>query len=212
MSRNLLSEQSSISVYSPSGKFATGESITIKVYKNGSLEPLTTDVCTEILTTGVYSWSFDNLDVAMDDLSECYWIMSRTLPTVATYSPEKPDVFGGWVELLTSLPQALTPANMCRITTNLSRIDGTCTSQPGTVQQDNNGNTINLSTFYSDGSRYFELGNYKPSYDELTGVTYWLVPRLSTVDVNLLVYGVTKTKVLVPDASTIDLKVWLDSL
>jgi hypothetical protein len=117
--------------------------------------------------------------------------------------------FGGWVE---SVPQALIPANICRITTNLSDIDGSCNTSPNVLSGTTKKNEFELKTEFNDGTRYFELGTYKPSYDELTGVAYWLIPRLATIDVSVSSFGVSKTGALVPDISTIDLKTWLDSL
>ena len=101
---------------------------------------------------------------------------------------------------------------MCRIPTWLWRIDISCSSERGIVSRDNNGNTIDLKDSYSDGSRYFELGSYKPSYDEASGGTYWLIPQGSTVDVNIQAYGISKKSAVVPAISTTDLKTWLESL
>lgn len=211
MSRHLLSEYASIKAYSSIGVFANLDTVAINVYKNGSLEPLDSAVCLEISATGIFTWSFANLTAAPDDLSEYYWVMSDI--TTKKESSKEIVYFGGYPELLLSLPQALDPANICRITTQLYEADGSCIVDPNTfADQSINENSIELKTSFNDGTRYFKLGKFAPSYDESTGAAFWLVPRLSTVDVKLTSFGVTKTSALVPDQSTIDLKTWLDSI
>lgn len=211
MTRNLLSEVSSLKVYSSIGTFANGDTMSIAVYKDGSSTPetLTTGTLTEIGSTGIFYWNFSDLATAPTALSQYYWVMSDT----TTKTESGIETFGGWPELLNSLPQALDPANVCRITTQLYEADGSCIVDPNTfADQSINANYIELKTSFHDGSRYFKLGKFAPSYDESTGAAFWLVPRLSTVDVTLVSFGVAKTSALVPDVSTIDLKTWLDSL
>lgn len=211
MSRNLLSESTSIKAFSPIGVFANGDTMSIAIYKDGSsvAEVLTAGTLTEIGSLGVFWWPFSDLVTAPTALSSYYWIMSDNTVKVASGV----ELFGGYPELLLSLPQALDPANICRITTQLYEADGSCIVDPNTfADQSINENSIELKTEFNDGTRYFKLGKFAPSYDESTGAAFWLVPRLSTVDVKLTSFGVSKTGAIVPDVSTIDLKTWLDSL
>ncbi|MCK5609447.1 hypothetical protein KAR91_46670 [Candidatus Pacearchaeota archaeon] len=210
MSRNLVSEFSSLKVYSKISEFANGDTVTIQVFKDESSTPeaITTPACTQISTTGIYFFSMVGLDSQPTGttLTQYNWIMSDT----TTKKSSGQLVIGGWPE---SVPQALTPSSTCRITTPLYEADGSCVVDPNTfANQSTDENSIELKTVFNDGTRYFKLGKYSPSYSELTGEAFWLVPRLSTVDVKLTSFGVTKTSALVPDVSTIDLKTWLDSL
>jgi hypothetical protein len=208
MSRNLLSEISSLKVYSSIGTFANGDTMSIDVYKDGSSVPetLTTGTLTQIGTTGIYFWPFSDLASSPTALTEYKWVMSDA----TTKTESGVERFGGWVELLTT---ALPATDICRITTSLFEVDGICSIEANVLSdQTSNANHIELKTQYHDGSRYFKLGKYAPNYDRANDLVYWDFPQGSTVDVNLSSFGVTHTNAEIPAVSTVDLKVWLDSL
>lgn len=209
MDRILLSEFGSLNVYSEFGVFADGDTITAKAYKNGSSTPesQTTGTVTQISNTGVFYYDLSDLVNQPTALSEYYWTM-----TDATTKKDSGLIrVGGWVELLNSLPQALDPANICRITTQLYEADGSCIVDPNTfANQSVNANYIELKTTFHDGSRYFKFGQFAPSYDESTGNAFWLLPREATVDVKLSSFGISETGVTVPDLSTQTLYDWLN--
>jgi len=207
MSRNLLSEISGIKAYSKQGVFATGQTITIEVYKNGILKTLTSNACAEIGSTGIYTWGYSDLDTSPTALSEFFWIMTNSVGPVK-YSPEKPDTFGGYPELLNSLPQALDAADECRVTVNLYKIGGGIDPIRPEVLFDSTGGKINeieLLAKYHDGNRYFALEKIKPSYSQDVAEAFWILPRNSTVNVTLASFGIEKTTVTIPDQTTISL-------
>lgn len=206
--RYLLGEASSKKVYSTVGTFADGDTMSINVYKDGSSTPeaLTAGTLTQIGTTGVYYWSFFDLVTAPTAYSEYYWIMSDD----TTKKESGLATFGGWPELLLSLPANLQAADSCRITTSLYEGDGSCKIEPSLLSDPNKDNYIYLKTSYWDGTRYYELGKYKPSYDQLTGQAYFILPQGATVDVKLESFGINETSQTVPSSSTSDLYTWLN--
>ena len=210
MSRNLLSEISSLKVFSSVGVFANGDTMTILVYKDGSSTPetLTAGTLTEIGSLGIFWWPFSDLATAPTALAQYYW----TMQDATTKTESGIETFGGYPELLLSVPQALTPADTCRITTSLFEANGECVINPKVFSDPTIQNDMELKTQYHDGSRYFQVDTFKPSYDSLTGVAYWVLPQGSTVDVTLKSFNIVKTGAVIPSVSTVDLKTWLDSL
>lgn len=199
--RHLLSEASTIKVYSTIGVFANGDNMSINVYKDGSstAEILTTGTLTQIGTTGIYYWEFSDLVTAPTALSEYAWVMQDD--TVKVQSGV--ERFGGWPELLTT---ALPAASICRITTSLFEVDGVCSVDADVLaNQSTKANYIELETTYSDGSRYYKVGKYAPNYDRANNLVYWDFPQGATVNIKLTDFGISEKSVLVPSQSTIDL-------
>ncbi len=203
MTRNLLSEASSVKVYSPIGVFANGDTMTIEVYKDGSstAESLTTGTLTEIGSLGVFYWEFSDLVDAPTEYSEYYWLMSDS----TTKESSGVEIFGGWTELLNSLPQAMDDADICRITLDMSDVDGESPIEIADLYSETASNYIELKTTYYADSRYFKLGVHKPSYDQSLGHAYWKMPQGSTVDVKVDLIGVSQTNIDIPSQSTISL-------
>lgn len=205
MSRNLLSEYASIKAYSSIGIFANLDTVTINVYKNGSLEPLDSAACVEISATGIFTWSFANLTTAPDDLSEYYWIMSDT--TTKEESSRELVYFGGWVENV----NLLGPADTCKITVNLSESDGIGAIDIDTLMTDNNGNTMEIAATYFANDSYFKVGEkMKPSYDFLSNSAYWIFPQGASVNIDLQTFKVTEKAKTVPAQDEISLNDWLN--
>ncbi len=201
MSRYLLSELESANVYSSQDTFATGDTVTIVIYNNGTLETLTSNACTEIGTTGNFLFSLSNITTQPETYSELYWIMSSTAQDESGLL-----VAGGWTELLNSLPQALDAADECRVTVNLYKIGGGINPiNPETLFDITKTNHIELLAKYYDGSRYFKLEEIKPSYSDDTATASWVLPQGASVNIQLDSFGITKTTVTIPSQSTIDL-------
>lgn len=201
MSRYLLSEAASIKIYSSIGTFANGDTMSIAVYKDGSgtAETLTTGTVTQIGATGLFYWPFSDLATAPTALSEYVWVLSD-----ATTKVESGVVtFGGWVENL----ELLGAADTCKITVNLTEADGNCGVSVAELLSDNNQNYIELpsGTPVYANSRYFQVGQYKPSYDELNKQAYWVMPQNSVINIKLASFGIDASGKTVPALSTVDL-------
>ena len=67
------------------GKFTTGNTVTISLYKlsDSSTVTLTSASCTEISTTGVFKWNTSNITTQPTVFTEYLWIMTNS--TVTSY-------------------------------------------------------------------------------------------------------------------------------
>lgn len=186
------------------GKFETGETVTIKIYDSASGDEIATDddSCTEIGATGFYLWSFANLTEQPSVFKRLLWVMSDGVT-------EQSDIVdaGGWAE---SIPTPIGSADTCKVTVNLSDADGNITF-PNDLFTDTLENSIELRALFYGNSRYYRLGKYKPSFDGLTGVAFWVLPQGATVDIVLESYGVEEKSKVVPASDTIDLYAWINA-
>lgn len=190
------------------GTFETGKTVTIQVInaKTGVAETLTQNACSEILSTGVFTWEFSDLDTFPAVFTQYLYIMTDNSAT-PVQRKEMLDS-GGWVE---SLPGALIPADLCKITVNLSESDGVCAVDINTLMMDNNGNTMEIADKYFANTRYFKVGDkIKPSYDFLAGQAYWIFPQGASVNIDLQTFKVTEKVKTVPSQSEITLNDWLN--
>jgi hypothetical protein len=103
------------------GKFNTGDTVTIQVWKKstGLAETLTSAACTEIGTTGYFRWSWSSLTTAPTAFTEYLWEMDNG--TGAQQAAEV--VFGGYPDTLVASVTALTGANP--VTINVQETDTT---------------------------------------------------------------------------------------
>jgi len=198
--RHLLSEFTSISLYSTFGVFADGDAITVNVYKDGSSTPETTSsaLATQIGTTGVFAYSLSLLDNAPTDFSEYYFTMEDATTKQDSGSPV---YFGGWPESV----EPLGATDTCKLTINLYDGDGVATINPNDLFSTTSDNHVEIKTKYFQTDRYFKFGKYKPSYDALTSQAFWILPQGATVDIKLDLFGVTSTGTTIPAQSTIDI-------
>lgn len=191
------------------GTFSTGKIVTIQVInaKTRVAETLTSNVCTELLTSGIFVWEFGNLQTLPATFTQYAYIMTDNSATPVKRR-ELVDT-GGWVELIAG---SLIPENMCKITTTLFQADGACIIDPNDLynRDQNLDNYIELKESYFADSRYFKLGQYQPSYDQLFGKAFWIMPQGATVDVKIDIIGVTETGIVIPDQTTIELNAWLN--
>ena len=104
MNRHILSEASSIKVFSPVGVFANGDTMSITVYKDGSSTPesLTAGTLTELGSTGIFFWPFSDLVNAPTALSQYYWTMQDTTTKKSSGS----EIFGGYPNDISSVSGA----------------------------------------------------------------------------------------------------------
>lgn len=102
--RNTLAESAQILAR---GKFTTGGSVTITVYRNagGTAEALDSAACTEQDSSGHYLWPFSNLTNAPSTYSDYLWIMTNGTPAEDRDGTER---FAGWPENVSSLQGANT--------------------------------------------------------------------------------------------------------
>lgn len=193
------------------GKFTTGKAVTIQVInaKTGVAETLTSNVCTEILTSGVFTWQFSNLQTVPAVFTQYLYIMTDNSPTPVERR-EMVDT-GGWVELIAGSGSPI-PADTCKITTTLFQPDGSCVIDPNDLynREQNLDNYIAINDPYFANSRYFRIGQYQPSYDQLIGQAFWVMPQGATVDVKIDIIGVQQTGITVPNDVTIDLNALLN--
>jgi hypothetical protein len=180
------------------GRFTEGDTVTIKVYdvSTGSLVALDDDSCIPLDDPRFFKWSFANLTTQPVVLTNYMWIMDN----LSVDQAGEIEV-GGWAE---RIPDPIGPANTCKITVNLSEIDGKL-STPDDVFSENENNTIELPAVYYADSRYFRKGKYKPSFDGVPGQAYWIMPQGAKVDIVLDSYGISKKSVDVPEEETVDL-------
>lgn len=205
MSRNLLSEISSLKVYSDQGVFATLDTVTIDLYPNGSatIEPLTSNACVELGTTGNFYFDLSNVITTPTVLTEWYWVMADTT------TKKQSGLFraGGWVESVNPLG----PADTCKITANLSESDGIGAIDINTLMTDNNGNTMEIADTYFASTRYFRVGDkIKPSYDFLNSQAYWILPQGASINIDLQTFKISEKAQTVPSQSEITLNSWLN--
>lgn len=81
------------------GWFNTGDTVAIEVFKVGTgLEALTSAVCTEVGTSGVFQWAWSNLITSPTAFTEYIWVMTNTdpVPTVQVESA----TFGGVYDII----------------------------------------------------------------------------------------------------------------
>lgn len=88
-------------------KFPTGRTVTIALYKlsDGSAVGLTSDVCAEISTLGVYKWNTSNIAAQPEIYTEYLWIATDTLS--AQYGKL---VLGGYPDLISTADDILDEA------------------------------------------------------------------------------------------------------
>jgi len=208
MTRNLLSEISSLKVYSDHGVFATADDVTIDLYPNGSgtIEPVTSNACVEIGTTGNFYFALSNITTPPTVLTEYHWIMADT----TTKKQSGLITFGGWVESV----EPLGAASTCKITANLSDGDGESGIDVVDLFANNNQNYMEIPTpstnlgLYAD-SRYFKVGKYLPSYDRLTNQAFWVLPQGASINIKLPSFGIDQSGITVPASSTVTLNTLL---
>jgi len=58
------------------GVLVTGATVKIELWKNGVAVTVTSDACTEIGTTGKYTWSIGNLAILSKTLEQYSWRMT----------------------------------------------------------------------------------------------------------------------------------------
>jgi|GEM_PF-6998213 len=186
------------------GKFTTLDTVTISIYdlSDGSVIALDSNECSEIGVTGYFTWDFSNLTDQPTEFTRYLWIMSNGSIEVSGQVDA-----GGWVESIPDLPPV---ADTCKITVNLSEADGKV-SFPDDLFSPNYQNHIKLGANFYGNSRYYRLGEYKPSFDSLTGQAFWVLPQGATVDVILESYGIESKGAVVPASATVDLYAWLNS-
>lgn len=205
MRRILLSELSSLKVYSDQGIFATGDTVTIDLYPNGSatIEPVDSNACVEIGTTGNFYFDLDNITTKPTTLTEYYFVMSDT----TTKKQSGLITAGGWVEYV----EPLGDADTCKITVDIYEADGSTQLDATDLFDSLKKNYIELKTaFYSD-SRYYKIAKYRPSYDQVTAKAFWLMPQGATVNVKIESIGIDEQSLTVPAQSTIDLYTWINT-
>ncbi len=199
MSRNLLSEYSTIKAFTNIGTFDTADTMSIAVYKDGSstAETLTTGTVSQIGTLGIFFWSFSDLATEPSALSQYVVVFSDTTTKVESFVFD----FGGWVESV----EPLGDADTCKISVNLSDGNGSCAIEPNDLYDKTVTNSLTIKSTIYASSRYFKLGEYKPSYSELTNEAYWTLPQGAIISVKLDTFGINEATVTVPDTTTADL-------
>lgn len=98
--RNTLAESAQILARGRFASTAPNGNITITVYRNASGTPeiLTDNVCLQQGTSGVYIWSFSNLDSAPASYSDYFWTMTNGSEAV-----DGSERFGGWPDQVSNL-------------------------------------------------------------------------------------------------------------
>lgn len=172
MTRNTLSEAAIILARA---KFTTLDTVTITVYRNatGTAETLTSNACVEQDGTGIFLWSFSDLNTAPIAYSDYMWIMTNGTPAQDQWGIER---FGGFVETI----DANVGANSVTLTieeTDTTAIVG------AEVQLLNTAQTIVLDTKITDsnGQVVFSAddGSYKVRLSK--SQTTFTVPETLTV-------------------------------
>ena len=186
------------------GKFATGDTVTIQVInaKTGVAETLTSNTCTEILTSGIFVWQFSDLNTQPSAFTQFLYIMTNQLSVTRS---ELADC-AGWVQSISGTP--LGPADTCTVTTNFFEADGVCPVEPNRLFSQNQDNFITITSSIFLNDRYFKLDNYKPSYSDQTGAGFWILPQGAETRVKLDLIGINKV-LTVPAQSTITLTDWI---
>jgi hypothetical protein len=194
------------------GVFSAGKTVTIEVIDpaTDTKETLISAACTPLTDDpAVYVWPFSNLQTLPAVFTQLEYVMTDN-STPAQKRREMIDC-GGWVELVVTPSTGVPPADTCKITTTLFQPDGSCVMDTNDLFPDNQDNHIELRNPYFGNSRYFKLGKYKPSYDQLLGIAFWVMPQGATVDVKVDSIGVGKKDLVVPASVSIDLAAWIAS-
>lgn len=61
------------------GSFQTGQTVTIEVWSDGQAVSITSGSCSEVGTTGIYSWSLSNIASISEGRVQYHWRMSDGL-------------------------------------------------------------------------------------------------------------------------------------
>ena len=179
-------------------RFTTGDTVTISVYDSvtGLAVDLDSSACTEIETTGFFSWSFSNLTAQPTTFGRYVWIMSNGVIQQSDYV-----VFGGYVEFVAG---ALPAAETCKVYFNCFEPDGTCSIEPNRLYSETLEATAKIIGTNYQSSRYFTIEAVKPSYDTLSGQAFWILPQGATVKFKIDQINVEGSGI-VPVADTVDL-------
>lgn len=189
------------------GVFDTGETVTLKLYDKATRSevPVDFNACQEIVGTGKFVWATLNITTPPTTFKQYTWTMTDSKGN------QKDGSFDclGWANNIGG--GAVPPANTCKITVNLYKADGLCEVSVGELFDPNFENLIDVKNPFHSDQRYYKLGEYKPSYDQLTGKAYWIMPQGAVVNVKLDSFGVERADLTVPSQDTIDLHTWLNT-
>lgn len=186
------------------GSFSTGSTVTISLYDisdDSSIE-LSSSSCSEIGTTGVFKFALSNITTKPTTYKQYLYVMTDSLSS-------KIDVFeiGGWVQGISS---SLIEAETCKVYANISKPDDKSGIRTSRLYSDVDRVYAKLTATYYDenSSKFFDLDEIKPSYDQLTRQAYWIFPRGASVKFFIKPLGVNAT-VTIPYEEQADLNTLL---
>jgi hypothetical protein len=200
--RNRLDEIATLGVLE---RFNTGDDpVNIILYKrsDGSAVPLTSDVCTEIASTGVFTWDYSNITTPPTALTEYFYEMRSSS---AMHSDK--DTFGGWPDDVGVVPDVI-PTDMCKVFADIQEPSGAEGVEPNRLYS----GVPTTKTYAFIVSRYYDTANrrffpnyqIKSSTDQLTGRSYWIFPQGATVKFHISILDINDI-VTIPLLSTSDL-------
>ena len=183
------------------GIFETGKTVTIEVYDaaTGNAVAVDTNACTEIGTTGMFTWAISNLTTEPTSFVQYAYVMTDN-SAVPVIRREMVDLTG-WSD---TLPSQLLPADICKVYVNVFDPNGSETADPNYLFSDSLNTYAKLKTTYYSSSRYFTTEKIKPSYDQNTGQAYWNLPQGSVVNVLIEQLGID-AEITIPASDTADL-------
>lgn len=134
--------------------FADGDTVTIAVYKTGSSTPetLTSNVCSQIGTTGIYTWSYSNLTTPPSAFEQYTWIMTN----LSSIKQRDVDSFSAGGETFFSVPFDVDVSTLA--------INKGDTFEPE-IRVDTNSSNLNVAVLFTDGETSSSVNIYKATSD-----------------------------------------------
>lgn len=184
-------------------RFSTGDSVTVLIYDSttGLAVPVDSAVCTEILTTGIFTWNFSNLTTQPAVFTRYVWVMTNGSIEQMDYV-----MAAGYVEQVGAPP---VPPDMCKVTFAILEPDGAAPPDSNQIFSDVTDATYaQMVRGHHNGTYYFMSNKMKPSYDAATGEGFWILPIGSTA--TFLVEQIkVDASAVIPDQTTIELSALL---
>jgi hypothetical protein len=179
------------------GSLSGSGSATIAVYDGGGNSiALDSDSCTELGSTGVFVFQLSNFTTAPTSYSVYTYIISRGAN----------DFFG-----TIKIGSQDNPADTCKVTADIFEPRDDSIQTNSLYSQTQKAYAQITSTYYQSAStKYFTLDQVKPSYDQITGQSYWIFPQGASVKFFIKQLGINST-VTIPASSTASLNTLLSA-
>ncbi len=178
------------------GEFTTGNTVTCTLYNafTGAVIPVDSASCSEIGSTGTFSFQLSNITTPLTVFTPVYWEMTNSVII------QKGNFNAlGWAEYIT-IP---IDADMCKVTALIFRPDDESGISPSRLHSELDKAYAEIQgTFYQNG-KHFDIIRSKPYFDD-AGLAYWILPQGSSVKFFIKQLNVNQT-VTIPASTTAEL-------